>query len=92
MKITLGSVKNKVSNAYLFGSRPIQDWQRIMLVLIIVIGFVLVWGYFFKLSVQSGFVIDSGATYRPAPIKDKEAEIKDVVNKYSAKEQSFNSN
>ena len=86
MKIELGKFGDKFKNAYVFGSRPIQDWQRIIIVAFSVVLGVFIWSYFFYFSVQSEFRSDFNGTYQAPFVKDKESEIKDVVDKYKAKE------
>ena len=86
MKIELGQFEGKFKNIYLIGSKPIQDWQRMIIVSFAVVLGIFIWSYFFYFSVQSEFKADFGDTYKAPPAKDKEAEIKDVVDKYKAKE------
>lgn len=85
MKIELGKF-NKVKGAYILGSKPIQDWQRIIYVWVAIIVGIFVWSYFFFVSVQSEFKSDFKNASQFIPTKDKEAEIKDVEDKYKAKE------
>ena len=86
MKIELGKFGKNFKNTYLIGSKPIQDWQRIIVVGFAVVLGVFIWSYFFYFSVQSEFKADFNDSYQAPPVKDKEAEIKDVVDKYKTKE------
>ena len=91
MKIGLNKYENKIRSAYIFGSKPIQDWQRVIYVLTAIVIGTAVWSYFFYLSVQSEFKKDFKNSSQIMPVKDKESEIKDVLDKYKAKEANFNS-
>jgi hypothetical protein len=86
MKIELGQFGNRFKSIYIFGSHPIQDWHRILLVGFSIVLGVLIWSYFFYFSVQSEFRSDFNSSTEFVPVKDKEAEIKEVVEKYKAKE------
>ena len=89
MNIELGQFGKKLKNMYIFGSRPVQDWQRIMVVAFSIILGVFIWSYFFYFSVQSALMSDSGEVTDFVPVKDKEAEIKSVIEKYQNKEISW---
>ncbi len=89
MNIELGQFGNKLRNMYIFGSRPVQDWQRIMVVAFSIILGVFIWSYFFYFSVQTSLMSDSGEATDFVPVKDKEAEIKSVIEKYQGKEASW---
>lgn len=89
MKIDLGNIRNKFKNIYILGSRPIQDWRRVVYFATSILIGVLIWSYFFYFSVQSEFKSDLKTVSKIVPVKDKEAEIRDVVEKYRAKEQFF---
>lgn len=89
MKTDLGNIRNKFKNIYILGSRPIQDWRRIVYFFASIMIGVLIWSYFFYFSVQSEFKSDLKTASKIVPAKDKEAEIRDVVEKYRAKEQFF---
>lgn len=89
MKLDLTQTASQVKNIYILGSKPIQDWQRIILVCFAIMLGVFIWSYFFYFSVQSEFKSEFNQNSEAAPIKDKEAEIKDVVDKYKAKELDF---
>ena len=90
MKIELGQIENKFKKVYILGSRPVQDWPRIIFVCISIILGVFIWSYFFYFSVQAEFKYDFNNTSQIAPFNDKEADIKDVVDKYKIKEVIFN--
>ncbi len=90
MKIELGQFGDKFKKVYVLGSRPIQDWPRIICVWFSIMLGVFIWSYFFYFSVQAEFKSDFSTNSEVAPVKDKESEIKDVVDKYQAKEVDFN--
>jgi hypothetical protein len=90
MKIKIGQIENKFKKVYILGSRPVQDWPRIISVCALIIFGIFIWSYFFYFSVQDEFRTDFDSTSQMTPVKDKEAEIKDVVDKYKAKEVIFN--
>ena len=89
MKIELGQLKNKFKNIYLLGSKPIQDWQRIIYVMTAILIGVFVWSYFFYFSVQSEFKSDIFIPPQSHATKDKESEIQEVMDKYINKEKAF---
>ena len=86
MKIELGKFGSKFKNTYIFGSRPIQDWQRIVVVAFSIILGIFIWSYLLYTSVQTEFESGFNEAQQAIPVKDKEAEIRDVVDKYRAKE------
>ena len=90
MKIEIGHIGNKVKKVYILGSRPIQDWPRIIFVFASIGLGIFIWSYFFYFSVQAEFKSDFDITSYVTPAKDKEAEIKDVVDKYKTKDVIFN--
>ena len=89
MKIDLVKITEKFKNIYILGRRPIQDWQRIFFVSVSIVIGIFIWSYFFYFSVQSQFKSDLSKVSKVAPIKDKEAEIRDIVEKYKLKDQLF---
>ena len=89
MKLDLTQTASQVKNIYILGSKPIQDWQRIILVCFAIMLGVFIWSYFFYFSVQSEFKSDFNQIPQTVPTKGKEAEIKDVVDKYKARELDF---
>ena len=89
MNIELGQFGSKLKNMYIFGSRPFQDWQRIMIISFSIILGVFIWSYFFYFSVQSTLMSDAGEATDFVPVKDKEAEIKSVIEKYQIREVSW---
>ena len=90
MKIELGQIENKFKKVYILGSRPIQDWPRMIFVCASIILGIFIWSYFFYFSVQNEFRSDFDNVSQVTPVKDKEAEIRDIVDKYKAKEVIFN--
>ena len=86
MKIELGKFGNKLKGAYMIGSKPIQDWQRVVTICFAVLLGVFIWSYFFYSSVQSEFKNDFGDSSQVMPVKNKEVEIKEVIDKYKTKE------
>lgn len=90
MKIVIGQIRNKFKKAYILGSRPVQDWPRIIFVCSLIVSGIFIWSYFFYFSVKDEFKLDFNNTTQLTPTKDKEAEIRDVVDKYKAKDVIFN--
>jgi len=90
MKIELNQFENKFKNSYVLGSRPIQDWQRVFCFFLAILIGVVIWSYYFYGTVQSEFKANTKIDSYVAPVKDKEVEIKELVDKYKAKEQVFN--
>ncbi|MEI6042160.1 MAG: hypothetical protein WCQ00_01165 [bacterium] len=89
MKIETANFGNGLKNIYLVGSKPIQDWQRIFLFLVSIIIGVGIWSYYFNFTIKSELALGISNVSQSTPTKDKEAEIKDVVDKYKAREASF---
>ena len=89
MKIETNKFQDKFKNIHIFGSHPIQDWHRIIVVSFLILSGVFIWSYFFYFSVQSEFTSDFVDNSQTVPNKDKEAEIKDVVDKYKVKESAW---
>lgn len=86
--INLKIFKNKMSNSYFFGSRPVQDWPKILIVSTVILVIMIVWSYFFFLSVKSEISNDfSGVGV--TNIKDKGAEIQEILEVYQKKEIMF---
>ncbi len=82
----MGKLGSSLKRMYIFGSHPILDWQRIIVVSVLLITAIFVWSYFFYFSVKSDFGNSLVNVSEYVPVKDKEAEIKEVVYKYKVKE------
>ncbi len=86
--VNVKSFRNKMSNSYFFGSRPVQDWPKILIFFFFVLLIIAIWSYFFFLAVRSEIKNDFSNIQAPV-VKDKEAEIQEVLEKYNQREVMF---
>ena len=84
--------KKKLKNMYFVGQYPDTDWQR-LLVLFIVIGlFMALWSFYNYYQIRNEvFNVDSASGSARIEAANKQKELQVVIDRYQAKEQKFRS-